>query len=48
MYQSGCDPDETARGSYGPNNHTGLICANPPSAAHAAKTMKKNPPALAA
>ena len=37
MYQSGCEPDETARGSYGPNSHTGLICARPPSAAHAAE-----------
>src|SRR5690349_9640726 len=48
MYQSGCDPDETARGSYGPNNHTGLIWAKPPRAAQAANTMKKKPPALAA
>src|SRR3954453_19343978 len=48
MYQSGCEPEDTERGSYGPNSQTGLICAKPPSAASAANTMKKNPPALAA
>src|SRR5258706_15017436 len=48
MYQSGCDPDETCAGLYGPNNHTGLICARPPSAAHTPNTMKKKPPAFAA
>src|SRR3569623_3253574 len=48
MYQSGCEPDDTCAGLYGPNNHTGLICARPPSAAHTPKTMKKKPPAFAA
>src|SRR5664279_1554038 len=48
MYQSGCEPEETALGSYGPNNQIGLIWAKPPSAAHAANTMKKKPPAFAA
>ena len=32
MYQSGCEPEETAAGWYGPNSHTGLICASPPRA----------------
>src|SRR3954466_15004693 len=48
MYQSGCEPEETAAGWYGPNSQTGLIWASPPSAAQTPKTMKKNPPAFAA
>ena len=46
MYQSGCEPEETCAGLYGPNSHTGLIWARPPSAAQTAKTMKKKPPAF--
>src|SRR4029078_1800937 len=48
MYQSGCEPELTWAGLYGPNSQIGLICANPPSPARTPKTMKKNPPALAA
>ena len=37
MYQSGCEPDDTCAGLYGPNSQTGLICAKPPSAAQHAE-----------
>ena len=33
MYQSGCEPEDTCAGLYGPNSQTGLIWARPPSAA---------------
>src|SRR5690349_11324830 len=48
MYQSGCEPDETADGWYGPYSHTGLICASPPRAAQTPKIRRKNPLVLAA
>src|SRR5438874_1160605 len=48
MYQSGCEPEDTWDGIYGPNNQTGLICARPPSAAQIPNTRKKKPPAFAA
>src|SRR3954453_23125676 len=48
MYQSGCVPEETAAGWYGPYSQTGVTCASPPSAAQTAQPMKKNPPAFAA
>src|SRR6202035_4899842 len=41
MYQSGWEPEDTCAGLYGPNNHTGLICASPPSAQVTPVTMKK-------
>ena len=47
MYQSGWEPADTCAGSYGPNSHTGLIWASPPSPAQTANTMKKKPPAFA-
>ena len=37
MYQSGCEPEDTCAGLYGPNSQTGLICARPPSAAQHAE-----------
>ena len=32
MYQSGTEPELMLPGWYGPNSHTGLICASAPSA----------------
>src|SRR5207302_4377976 len=46
-YQSGWDPALTAAGWNGPQIHTGLIWARPPSAAHAANTKKNSPRVLA-
>ena len=46
MYQSGCEPEDTCAGLYGPNSHTGLICANPPSAAQHAEDDEEEPAGL--
>src|SRR4030095_17009321 len=48
MYQSGCAAVVTADGENGPYNHTGLICARPPSSASTPEMTAKSPTLFAA
>jgi hypothetical protein len=47
MYQSGWVPAVTWDGSYGPQNHTGLIWMKADIRTMTPETTKKKPPALA-